>query len=190
MNKHMAKLQEAPVVSRRKFLRASVQTGIGLIFASQLDLLAAQLPQPETLSFYNYHTRESFDLCQVSGTCPPAIRQEFNSFLRDFRTGEVHPIDFGLVHILQQIQKIAGSSGVFHVISGYRSPITNKALQAKSTGVSKRSMHMRGKAIDIRLTDLPTCDLRDIAISLKAGGVGYYAESDFVHVDTGRFRTW
>jgi uncharacterized protein YcbK (DUF882 family) len=190
MNKHMTNSKEALVDSRRKFLRASVQVGIGLILASPLDLLATQLPQPETLSFYHNHTRESFDLCQVSGTCPPTIQQGFNSFLRDFRTGEVHPIDFRLVHILQQIQKIAGSSGVFHVISGYRSPKTNKALRARSTGVAKRSMHMRGKAIDIRLTDLPTCDLRDIAISLKAGGVGYYAESDFVHVDTGRFRTW
>lgn len=182
--------KEALVVTRRRFLRTSMQVGIGLILASPYELLAARLPQPETLSFYHYHTRESFDLCQVSGTFSPTIRQEFNSFLRDFRTGEVRPIDFRLVHILQQIQKIGGSSGVFQVISGYRSPMTNKTLQATTTGVSKRSMHMLGKAIDIRLTDLPTRDLRDIAISLKAGGVGYYAESDFVHVDTGRFRTW
>ncbi len=178
------------MTNRRRFLRMSMQVGLGLLLASPLDLLAGQFPQPENLSFYNDHTRESFDLCRISGTCPPTIRQEFNIFLRDFRTGDVHPIDFRLVHILQRIQKIAASSGVFHVISGYRSPKTNKYLRGKSSGVAKRSLHMRGQAIDLRLSGLPTCDLRDIAISLKAGGVGYYAESDFVHLDTGRFRTW
>jgi uncharacterized protein YcbK (DUF882 family) len=186
----MIKSKKPFMASRRSFLRASMQVGLGLILTSPLDLLASQLPQPENLSFYNNHTRESFDLCQISRTCPPIIRQEFNIFLRDFRTGEVHPIDFRLVHILQQIQKIAGSSGTFRVISGYRSPKTNAALRGKSTGVAKKSLHMRGQAIDVRLTDLPTSDLRDIAISLKAGGVGYYADSDFVHVDTGRVRTW
>jgi len=186
----MTQLQETLVTSRRQFLRTSAQIGLGLFFASPLDLLAAQRPHPETLSFYHDHTMESFDLRRVSGTCSPKMRREFNTFLRDFRTGEVHTIDFRLVHILRKIKKIADSSGVFHVLSGYRSPKTNQALRARTTGVAKKSMHMRGKALDIRLTDISTSDLRDIAISLKAGGVGYYPESDFVHVDTGRFRTW
>ena len=186
----MIKFKETLTTNRRRFLRTSMQVGLGLLLASPLDLLAGQFPQPKDLSFYNEHTRESFDLCRISGICPPTIREEFNIFLRDFRTGEVHPIDFQLVHILHRIQKIAGSTGVFHVISGYRSPKTNQELRKKSTGVAKRSLHMRGQAIDLRLSDLPTSDLRDIALSLKAGGVGYYAESDFVHLDTGRFRWW
>jgi uncharacterized protein YcbK (DUF882 family) len=92
--------------------------------------------------------------------------------------------------ILLKIQKETGSKGVFEVISGYRSPQTNASLRGKSKGVAKKSFHLKGKAIDIRLSDVPTRKLRDAAISLKAGGVGYYAQSDFVHIDTGRVRTW
>jgi len=102
----------------------------------------------------------------------------------------VHTIDFRLMEILAKIQRKTGSKGVYEVISGYRSPKTNKSLRSHSTGVAQKSLHLKGKAIDVRLTDLPTADLRDVAISLNAGGVGYYAESDFVHIDTGKVRSW
>ncbi|MGB3209511.1 MAG: DUF882 domain-containing protein [Desulforhopalus sp.] len=185
----MTDMNEAQAMSRRRFLRASVQAGIGLVIASPLDLLA-KTPKPETLSFYHTHTKERFDLCHIKGTCTPGVQKKFNSFLRDFRTGEVHPIDYRLVKILRKIQKTAGNPGIFEVISGYRSPKTNKLLRKNSTGVAQKSLHMKGKAIDVRLTGLPTKELRDIAISLKSGGVGYYAKSDFVHLDTGNFRCW
>ena len=83
-----------------------------------------------------------------------------------------------------------GSRGVYEVVSGYRSPTTNAALRSNSSGVARRSLHMEGRAIDVRLSDVETADLREIALGLRRGGVGYYAKSDFVHLDTGRFRTW
>ena len=88
------------------------------------------------------------------------------------------------------ISSIAGNRGTFEVISGYRSPSTNAMLRSKSGGVAKKSLHMQGRAIDVRLTGVDTARLRKIAISLKRGGIGYYPKSDFVHLDTGRFRSW
>ncbi len=76
------------------------------------------------------------------------------------------------------------------MISGYRSPSTNAALRSRSSGVAEHSLHMQGRAIDIRLRGFPTAILRDLAIALKRGGVGFYPVSDFVHVDTGRVRVW
>jgi uncharacterized protein YcbK (DUF882 family) len=163
---------------------------MGLSLVSPLDLFAKHLPAEKNISFYHTHTQERFDLCYIEKSCPVSIKRSLHSFLRDFRTGDVHPIDFRLMDILWKIQKKTGSKGVYEVISGYRSPHTNQMLYKKSNGVSQKSFHLKGQAIDIRLTDLSTRDLRDAAISLKAGGVGYYASSDFVHVDTGRVRTW
>lgn len=111
-------------------------------------------------------------------------------FLRDFRTGEVRPIDPGLLDIISQIQSKTNSRGTVEIISGYRSPQTNNLLRNRSSGVATHSLHLEGRAVDIRITDLPTRQLRDTAIALRTGGVGYYASSDFVHLDTGRFRTW
>lgn len=118
------------------------------------------------------------------------IQQEVNSFMRDFRTGEVRPIDPCLLDILCEIQSTTGSRGTIEIISGYRSPQTNAMLGSKSKGVATGSLHMDGQALDIRIRDLPTHTLRTAATALRRGGVGYYASSDFVHLDTGRFRTW
>ena len=118
------------------------------------------------------------------------MRVGLDNFLRDHRTGEVHPIDFRLMLILHQISQETQSSGVYEVISAYRSKTTNKELRRKSRGVAQKSLHVLGQAIDVRLTDVPTRVLRDAAADLKLGGVGYYAKADFVHIDTGDFRTW
>jgi uncharacterized protein YcbK (DUF882 family) len=99
-------------------------------------------------------------------------------------------MDPGVFDILFEIQQRTGSTGVFEVISAYRSPETNEMLHSNSGGVARNSQHLLGKAIDVRLTDLDTAKLRDIALSLERGGVGYYSESNFVHVDTGRVRRW
>jgi uncharacterized protein YcbK (DUF882 family) len=167
----------------------AAQAAVGLTLTSPFEIAARTLPEKK-ISFFHTHTEERFDLCFVGRTCPPAEKQQLSTFLRDFRTGDVHPIDFRLMDILLKIQKETGSKGVFEVISGYRSPQTNASLRGKSKGVAKKSFHLKGKAIDIRLSDVPTRKLRDAAISIKAGGVGYYAQSDFVHIDTGRVRTW
>jgi uncharacterized protein YcbK (DUF882 family) len=123
------------------------------------------------------------------GYLPEALRQ-INHLLRDFRTEEIHVIDLNLLDTLHDLAASTGSGGVYDVISGYRSPATNAQLRKKSNGVAKRSLHMLGRAIDVRLADVDSKILRDAAIRLKKGGVGYYARSDFVHLDTGRFRTW
>lgn len=142
------------------------------------------------MSFYHTHTGERLNVDYSCNGCALSTLNKLNAFLRDFRTGEMHPIDPALFDILYGIQQESGSSGVIEIISGYRSVKTNNQLRSKSSGVAKKSLHMKGMALDIRLTDVKTRDLRDVAISLRQGGVGYYAKSDFVHIDTGRVRTW
>jgi uncharacterized protein YcbK (DUF882 family) len=176
-------------MNRRKFLVTAAQAVVGLSLTSPLEVLARTLPDNK-LSFFHTHTEERFELCFFGRKCPPDAQKKLFSFLRDFRTGDVHPIDFRLMGILLKIQRETGSKGVFEVISGYRSPRTNESLRGKSKGVAKKSFHLKGQAIDIRLSDVATKEFRDAAVSLKAGGVGYYAQLDFVHIDTGRVRTW
>jgi hypothetical protein len=84
----------------------------------------------------------------------------------------------------------AGRPAHYEIISGYRSPESNAKMAAASSGVAKQSLHMQGRAIDVRLRGFPTAGLRDLALKAQKGGVGYYQRSDFVHLDTGRFRTW
>jgi len=177
------------LLDRRSLLLTSAKILAGLIIASPLDLLARPIPD-NTISFFHTHTGEHLELCLKNGTCSALTKKKLCTFLRDFRTGDEHPIDFRLIDILQNIQQKTGSKGVYEVISGYRSPKTNTLLRSRSRGVAKKSFHLKGRAIDIRLSDVPTKELRDVALSLKAGGVGYYAKSDFVHIDTGRVRFW
>jgi uncharacterized protein YcbK (DUF882 family) len=99
-------------------------------------------------------------------------------------------IDPALLDLLHDLGARTGSTKPFEVISGYRSPATNEALRRASDGVARSSLHMSGRAIDIRLADVALPALRDAAIGLHGGGVGYYPRSDFVHVDTGRVRFW
>lgn len=185
----MTQQKSTPAMNRRTFLLRAAQLAVGLSLTDPLDLLARTLPKNK-ISFFHTHTEERFDLFFKGPSCPRVVKKKISSFLRDFRTGDTHPIDLRLMDMLLQIQKKTGSKGVCEVISGYRSPRTNAALRAKSHGVAKKSLHLRGKAIDIRFSDVPTRHLRDAAISLQAGGVGYYAKSDFIHIDTGDVRTW
>lgn len=153
----------------------------------------AQEPANEErrLSFYHTHTAETLTVTYFKNDeYVTSALNELNDFLGDFRTGEAIDMDPAVFDILYEIQQVSGSSGTFQVISAYRSPATNDMLRGNSGGVAKNSQHLLGKAIDVRLTDLDTADLRDVALSLGRGGVGYYFESDFVHVDTGRVRQW
>ncbi len=176
-------------VSRRKFIITSVQFAAAFVFSKPFEGQASQSLQ-HSLSFYNTHTKESLKVLFNLKKCAPVDVKPLYYFLRDFRTEEVHPIDSQLLDMLCRIQMKTGSSGTFEVISGYRSPTTNKKLRKTSSGVAKKSLHMEGRAIDIRLTDVSTNKLRSIACSMKRGGVGYYGKSDFVHLDTGRVRVW
>ena len=176
--------------SRRRFLGASA----GLLAFPMLAVprrARAAVAAPRSLSFVHTHTAERLTLAYAAGdTYFPDALATVSRFLRDFRNGEVHPIDPQLLDQLHAVSAATGSRASFDVISGYRSPATNQALHERSNGVASRSLHLEGRAIDIRLPDVPLADLRDAAVSLRAGGVGYYPGSRFVHLDTGRHRRW
>ncbi len=144
-----------------------------------------------SLSFYHTHTGEKLRVTYAEGGrhVPEAMR-EINQFLRDFRSGEAHRMDPQLLDILHYLQQSTDGKGPFEIISAYRSPQTNEMLRSNSNGVARGSLHMQGKAIDVRLRGVETHQLRQAAVQLQAGGVGYYRDSDFIHVDTGRVRYW
>ena len=176
--------------SRRFFLCLSAQIAACAVINPPLESLALQTGKKDQLVLFHTHTGESLRIDIKRPRPNPFLRKKINHFLRDFRTGETHSIDPGLIDLLCQIHRKSGGNGVFEVISGYRSVATNQKLRQKSSGVAKKSLHMKGQAIDIRLTTLKTAKLRDLAWKIRKGGVGYYARSDFVHLDTGRIRRW
>ena len=172
--------------SRRRFL-ATLAAAVPLT-AVPRHLLA---DNSRALRFAHTHTGERLAIEYfTNGTYVSEALSTVNHFLRDFRTGEVHDIDAGLLDLLHQIVQVTDSSRPFQVISGYRSAATNEMLRHRSEGVAAGSLHMKGQAIDIRLADVPLGKLREAALVIARGGVGYYPASDFVHVDTGRVRTW
>ena len=174
---------------RRRFLRH----GAGLAVAAGLASPAwAARTESRALSFSHLHTNENLALVYARGEhYVPRALENLNHFLRDHYSGEVGVIDPQLFDLLHLVRRELGSQERFHVISGYRSPHTNETLRTtRGGGVARRSLHMDGKAIDVRLPGVALADLRDAAISLKAGGVGYYEREDFVHIDTGRVRNW
>jgi len=144
------------------------------------------------LAFVNTHTSESLDVVYREGQrYLTRAMARIDHLLRDHRTGEVHPIDPALLDQLDRLAAMLGAgSDPYHVISGYRSPRSNSMLAARSGGVAKKSLHMSGRAIDIRIPGVPLARVHEAALAMKAGGVGYYPKSDFVHLDTGRIRNW
>ena len=152
---------------------------------------ASSIDSQRQLDFYHTHTKDSLSIVYHDGSnYIPAALEQINNFLSDFRNGAAHPIDPATLDILFRLRAHFGGAATFEIISAYRSPETNAMLRAKGHDVAKRSLHMEGKAIDARLRGVDTTSLRDAAIALQLGGVGYYRESDFVHVDNGRVRTW
>ena len=143
------------------------------------------------LSLYNTHTGESVNrVFWAEGQFVPDALQDINKVLRDHRNNAVAVIDPQLLLLLDQVNAKMGAASQFHIISGYRSPESNALLNATTTGVAKHSMHMDGKAIDIRMPGRNLAQVRQAAMALRGGGVGYYPDSQFVHMDTGRLRSW
>jgi uncharacterized protein YcbK (DUF882 family) len=176
-----------PEYGRRQFLKFAGTAALLLPCGGAF----AAATKPRTLKFVHTHTGEKLSACySANGHYQPECLLQVNRFLRDFRTGETHSIDPALLDVLYDLQVAANRDDTFEVISGYRSPRTNAKLRSQSSGVAEHSLHMDGQAIDVRLTGFPTKTLRDLAVSLRRGGVGFYASSDFVHVDTGRVRFW
>jgi uncharacterized protein YcbK (DUF882 family) len=143
------------------------------------------------LSFYHTHTRLSLDVVYfANGKYVDSAMDEINRFLKDFRTGEVTDINPELLDLLHDVRNEVDPEAVVEVISAYRSPKTNDMLRATTTGVAKNSHHIKGNAIDVRLRGIRITTLRDAAIQMQRGGVGFYPKSDFVHIDMGPVRTW
>jgi uncharacterized protein YcbK (DUF882 family) len=152
----------------------------------------AKATRERHLRLYNTHTGERIDVVYRRGDAYVADAvSTLEHYLRDHRTGDIHPFDPRLFDVLSDLAEAAGKpDGEFQVISGYRSPKTNEMLRGRTTGVAKKSLHMQAQAIDVRLAGVETSKLRDVALGLKRGGVGYYPDSDFIHVDVGRVRRW
>jgi len=177
------------MLSRRNFLKYSLGVGVGVAAAPVLARVAPA--GVRTLAFYNTHTGERVRATYwADGAYVADEIAVIDRLLRDHRSGDVFPIDRRLFDTLHALERLFGKGGEFHVISGYRSPATNAMLRRSGGGVAKGSLHTHGKAIDIRLPGVPLADLHRAALSLRAGGVGYYPKSAFVHLDTGRIRRW
>jgi uncharacterized protein YcbK (DUF882 family) len=185
----------SPLLGRRRllglgFAAATTSMMVPSVFAGAA-FASTGSSGDRTLSFYNTHTDEKLTATYLRGSnFDKGALKDINHILRDFRSGDVFPMDLKLLDLLAELHLKTGSKKPFQIISGYRSPKTNKMLNAESSGVAKKSMHLEGKAIDIRLADVPLHTVRATAVGMKRGGVGMYTVSNFVHVDTGRVRYW
>lgn len=176
--------------SRRDFLKMAAG---GVVLTPAIPSLSwASLPdEPRELVMNNINTGEQLTACYFDGI--EYVNEELHRlthFCRDHRRNKAHPMDRRLFDQINQIQKLVGTKSEVVLISGYRSPDTNSSLQKGSSRVAKKSFHMKGRAIDFRLEGVKLSVVRDAALSLKAGGVGYYPGSNFVHIDTGPVRSW
>jgi uncharacterized protein YcbK (DUF882 family) len=164
---------------------------VGAMLLPSAEAMAKSFSRERLLSFHNVNTNEELSiLCRPEKQYDTRLMQRFNEFLRDHRTDQVRAMDPALIDLLFAVSVFTGSTGTFKVISGYRSPETNSWLHKISHGVAEHSQHIEGKAVDIRMSDIDTRTIQKVALALQQGGVGYYARSDFVHLDTGPVRSW
>lgn len=178
--------------NRRHFLKTGVQVTLACLSPiSALASIDPSLSKERTLFFFNTHTGERLDACYFAkGRYQAEALKTINHILRDHRTGEIKSIRIRLLDLLYSISTSFDNPVRFQIISGYRSPETNAMLCKKTTGVGRSSLHMEGKAADIRVSGCDTKMLQRICMKFQAGGVGYYPKSDFVHVDIGPVRYW
>ena len=177
-------------IGRRGVLKAAGATAV--VSALSVPAVASlMVPETRTLSLVHLHTGERLDATYwAEGAYVAEELAAIDVVLRDFRSGEVKPIDRRLLDLLHQVRRAMRSTAPFEVVSGYRSPETNAALRRTSRGVAKNSYHMRGMAIDVRLPGRGLAQLRHAALRRRAGGVGYYSGSGFIHLDVGPPRRW
>jgi uncharacterized protein YcbK (DUF882 family) len=191
--KKRASARDATVldVRRRQFLKLGALAGIAGLAPFAAEATSAAGAVERRLSFYNTHTGEQLStLYRVHGACIPEALTEINHILRDHRNNEICSMDERLLDLLHNIQTTLRTNEPLHVISGFRSQETNAMLAKRGNGVAKRSLHLQGEAIDIRVPGRDLAQVRKVALALQGGGVGYYPRSDFVHVDVGRVRYW
>lgn len=174
---------------RRRILGLAAMAAASFVMA---PAIAQIQPRGErVLTFENLHTGEKLKTTYwANGTYIKDNLADINHILRDFRTNDVMPIDPKLLNLLYALKLKVNSNKPFGIISGYRSPATNTMLNANSSGVASRSLHLEGKAIDISVPGQNLAGLHQAALALRGGGVGYYPGSGFIHMDTGRVRFW
>lgn len=179
-------------INRRDLLKAGGMAGVAMLFPERALALGRDLfPVEKKLSLYNTHTGESLNTVYYSrGESLIDSLSDINNIMRDHRSGEIEKIDTKLLDTLYLLSERLNTQNAFHIISAYRSPETNNMLRKSSSGVAKKSLHIYGKAVDVRLPGCNLEELREAALQLKRGGVGYYPGSDFVHLDVGPYRYW
>ena len=179
-------------LTRRTFVKLGMMAAAaGLLPRAVFGSSKSLAVQDKSLAFYNTHTGEKLKaIYWAEGNYVDGSLREINYILRDPRNNEIHDIDIRLLDFLFAVRQEIDANQPFHVISGYRSAATNAFLRAHSSGVAENSLHLVGKAIDIRVPGKDTRTLQKAAKALRRGGVGYYPKSDFVHVDIGSVRYW
>jgi uncharacterized protein YcbK (DUF882 family) len=185
--------------NRRRWIQTVLAAGAGLSLArwASAEAVAQEKPALEkqaerSLKLFNTHTNETLEVVFKRGNeFDAAALARLDRLLRDHRNGETHEIDRRLYDQLHDLALAAKCEPHYEIISGYRSQESNDKMSAQpGSGVAKKSLHMQGRALDVRLKGCPSSELRDHALAAKQGGVGYYQRSDFVHIDTGAFRAW
>ncbi len=175
---------------RRSFLKSSVVIASAMGVPA-LARAAVAAPNERTLRLYNTHTGETLkSVFWAEGQFVPDALKDINHLLRDHRNNKIAPMDPQLLVLLERVSAKFGNDNLVHIISGYRSPESNQLLAERSNGVARHSMHLEGKAIDVRMPGRALASVHKAALSARAGGVGYYPDSQFVHLDTGRLRNW
>jgi uncharacterized protein YcbK (DUF882 family) len=180
-------MQGSSLLSRRRLLGAAVAaSAVGLV-----DSASAISYAPRSISLYNVHTGEWLrTVYWADGHYIREAVRDINWILRDHHTDEMRPIDAGVLDVLGMMRESLDTPDPFLVVSGYRSPITNTQMYLHREGAAKHSYHIKGMAVDLRSESRSLTQLREAAMSLQCGGVGYYPRADFVHVDCGPIRHW
>jgi uncharacterized protein YcbK (DUF882 family) len=170
--------------------RGLALSALAAIFAAPMAV-AADGPSERRLELTNLHGGEKLTVTfHDEHDMAPDAAAALRHLLRDYRVNEEHAMDFGLFVQLTDLARECGVPAKYEVISGYRSPGTNAKLRAAGHAVAERSQHMEGHAMDVRLKGCPLARLRELALAAQRGGVGFYPRSNFVHIDTGRVRSW
>ena len=180
------------ILSRRGFLKLAAYGSLAAVGTPKIVQAAfSGFTAHKTLALEHHHTGETLKLTYFEqGRYIAGALDEISYFLRDYHNDAVHSVDTALLDQLHDVKLLLGVNKPFHIVSGYRSPGTNASLRRHHRGVAKHSLHMEGRAVDIRMEGVSAKAIRTAALSLNRGGVGYYPSSNFVHLDTGELRTW
>jgi uncharacterized protein YcbK (DUF882 family) len=180
------------ILSRRGFLKLAGYGSLAAVGTPKIVQAAfSGFTAHKTLALEHHHTGEALKLTYFEqGRYIAGALDEVSYFLRDYHNDAVHSVDPALLDQLHDIKLMLGTNKPFHIVSGYRSPGTNASLRRHQRGVAKHSLHMEGRAVDIRMEGISAKTIRSAALKLNRGGVGYYPSSNFVHLDTGELRTW